>query len=270
MRLILSTIIIVTSLHCYSQTLTNRQVYDFEVGDVFQVYYTSGMSGGQFRDTIKSKYYSINNDTVFYQKNSVGISSSNPNYVYSSSIKFYTNLDSVASHIYFDQCTTSPPPSDTLFQSSQYCNQLTWRRTTNHDLDCFEDNSYTSELIAGCGGPYHVAFIGIGGPASYEYRLTYFKKDTVSCGNAFSTNVDEINLLNSINIYPNPSNSTIQVSISNNISIKKYSISTVSGQIIGDYIFSNIIDISNLKSGVYFFTFLSFDNLKITKKIIKE
>lgn len=270
MRLIISTIIILTSLHCYSQTLTNRQVYDFEVGDVFQYFGSSSSFGASWRDTIVGKSFSINNDTVFYQKNSVGNSSSNPNYVYSSSIKFYTNLDSVASHYYLDQCTTSPPPSDTLFQSSQYCNQLTWRRTTNHDLNCFEDNSYTSELIVGCGGPYHVAYIGIGGSDYYEYKLTYFKKGTVSCGNPFSTGIDEINLLNSINIYPNPTNSNIQVSISNNISVKKYSISTVSGQIIGDYIFSNIIDISNLKSGVYFFTFLSFDNLKITKKIIKE
>lgn len=270
MRLIISTIIILTSLHCYSQTLTNRQVYDFEVGDVFQYFGSSPSFGASWRDTIVGKSFSINNDTVFYQKNSVGNSSSNPNYVYSSSIKFYTNLDSVASHYYLDQCTTSPPPSDTLFQSSQYCNQLTWRRTTNHDLNCFEDNSYTSELIVGCGGPYHVAYIGIGGSDYYEYKLTYFKKGTVSCGNPFSTGIDEINLLNSINIYPNPTNSNIQVSISNNISVKKYSISTVSGQIIGDYIFSNIIDISNLKSGVYFFTFLSFDNLKITKKIIKE
>ena len=270
MRLIISTIIILTSLHCYSQTLTNRQVYDFEVGDVFQYFGSSPSFGASWRDTIVGKSFSINNDTVFYQKNSVGNSSSNPNYVYSSSIKFYTNLDSVASHYYLDQCTTSPPPSDTLFQSSQYCNQLTWRRTTNHDLNCFEDNSYTSELIVGCGGPYHVAYIDIGGPDYYEYKLTYFKKGTVSCGNPFSTGIDEINLLNSINIYPNPTNSKIHITILNPISIKNYTIKDVSGKTILENSFSDNINISGLNSGIYFITFLDSDFRKITKKIIKE
>lgn len=254
----------------YSQSLTNRQVYDFEVGDVFQVSYSSGMSGGQFRDTIVGKSFSIDNDTVFYQINQVGNSSSNWSFIYSSFTRSYTDLDSIATHHTLEQCLTSPPPTDTLYPEALYCDQLTWRKTSNHDLNCFEDNYYLSDLIVGCGGPYFYGDVGIGGPASYNYRLTYFKKDSVSCGNAFTTGIEENQLENNIKLFPNPSNSTIQVTMLNPISIKKYAINDVFGKNIGEYDYSNSIDISNLKSGIYFITFLGSDFRKITKKIIKE
>lgn len=270
MRFIYSTIFFLTSLNCYSQTLTNRQVYDFEVGDVFQtkIYHSNNTFSSFFSDTIMSKSFSLNNDTVFYTINQLEYipSQTSPIYNYSTIVKGYPNLDSIAEHNEPTHCSDIPI-TDTIYILSNYCNQNTWQISSNIDTSCLEDTYYNSYLIDGCGGPYYDV---ISVSEYYEKVLLYFKKGTVSCGNAFSTGIDEIKILNSINIYPNPSNSIIHVNLLSPFSIKKYSIYDIFGKAILENSFSDNIDISELNSGIYFITFWNSDSLSITKKILKE
>lgn len=254
----------------YSQTLTNRQVYDFEVGDVFQtkIYHSNNTFPSFFSDTIMSKSFSLNNDTVFYTINQLEYipSQTSPTYNYSTIIKVYQNLDSIAEHNEPLHCSNIPI-TDTIYNLSNYCNQNTWQISSNIDTSCLEDTYYNSYLIDGCGGPYYDV---ISVSEYYEKVLLYFKKGSMSCGNTFSTEIEENQLENHIKIYPNPTNSTIHITFLQPISIKRYTINDIFGKKIGEYDYSKTIDVSNLKAGIYFITFLNSDFRMITKKIIKE
>ena len=74
--------------------------------------------------------------------------------------------------------------------------------------------------------------------------------------------------LNRIQVFPNPAKAEVTVlEVQNGTSI---SISDISGRIISKTtVIKNKISISELKTGVYFFTFY-FENQKIVKKIIVE
>ena len=86
-----------------------------------------------------------------------------------------------------------------------------------------------------------------------------------SLANLLSTN--EI-ILNTVNIYPVPSNHVLNVSLTNNAELNKIKIYDSSGQ----FIFEDNkkrIDISNLSSGVYFME-INTNTGKVIKKIIKN
>lgn len=76
---------------------------------------------------------------------------------------------------------------------------------------------------------------------------------------------------NSISIYPNPSKSLLNYSISNGFTISGIVINDISGKEIyrSSASVGNSIDVSNLSSGIYFVTFKS-DSNSVTKKFIKD
>jgi hypothetical protein len=248
-----------------AQTLTNGQVYDYNIGDVFHISISSPSYGASIHDTIIGKSYSIANDTVFYQVSRSQASSSNPNITYSTIILSYTNLNSTASHYYINQCSTSPPPSDSTFYSNEYCNQLTWRRTSNTDTGCFEDNYYESELIEGAGGPYFDVDVGIGGPGYSSYKLVYFKNGLTGC----TTSINSFkNLDFKIKLYPNPTSNYL--TIETNLDFKKYMITQITGQLVDENLFDNFINVSTLKKGIYYLILFKEDNTSIPIKFIKN
>ena len=76
---------------------------------------------------------------------------------------------------------------------------------------------------------------------------------------------------NTINIYPNPANTTLNFTISNSSTISAIKINDISGKEVYNKLIGSInsIDISNLSSGVYFVTFKT-DSNSVIKKFIKE
>lgn len=254
----------------YSQTLTNRQVYDFEVGDVFQtrVYHSSNTVPTFFSDTVINKYFSLNNDTVFYGINRLTYipSQPTPTYNYSSIIEVYPNLDSVAQHDEPIHCS-NVPVTDTIYNSPDYCNQNIWKISSNADTNCFEDTYYNSTLIEGCGGPYYdaisVAFF-------YEKVLVYFKKDNTSCGTSFTTDISEINALEGLFIFPNPTSSKLYFTSSNKRNYSSYVITNFTGKILKTNSIENEIDISGLATGIYYISFLMENGKKVTQKFLKN
>jgi len=76
---------------------------------------------------------------------------------------------------------------------------------------------------------------------------------------------------NNVFIYPNPANSILNFQVKNDITIDTVSVTDISGKQIfkSANTIDNVIDVSNLSSGVYFVTFTS-DSNSVTKKFIKE
>lgn len=77
--------------------------------------------------------------------------------------------------------------------------------------------------------------------------------------------------LNSITIFPNPSNDIVYIEVGQNENkIKSIEITDILGKKVLQSKFENKVNISNLSQGVYFMTLISTENEKITKKILKE
>lgn len=77
--------------------------------------------------------------------------------------------------------------------------------------------------------------------------------------------------LDAFTIFPNPSNEFINISVGQNENqMQSFEITDVLGKKVLQSKFENRINISNLNQGVYFITLITKENIKITKKIIKE
>lgn len=92
---------------------------------------------------------------------------------------------------------------------------------------------------------------------------TTFSEDCMYLG------TDEINLTNLISVYPNPTASQLTIDIPGNIEFKNIFVSNLWGQLIKTKIVQNSVDVSALKSGLYFITIETKEG-RIIKKFIKE
>ena len=89
--------------------------------------------------------------------------------------------------------------------------------------------------------------------------------------NGLSLNTSDYEYDNSIFIYPNPATTILNFQVKNDITIDSVTVTDIAGKQIfkASNTIDNVIDVSNLSSGVYFVTFTSESN-SITKKFIKE
>ena len=71
-------------------------------------------------------------------------------------------------------------------------------------------------------------------------------------------------------LYPDPAKDQLTIKPAGNMVIKKYTISNLTGQVLGADLHANSIDISSLKPGLYFITLETGSDLKLTNKFIKE
>ncbi len=114
-------------------------------------------------------------------------------------------------------------------------------------------------------------------PGRIDDRLVYERVLTnEEIEEIFSTlSVEDLELFSSsIKIYPNPTNSSIQISYDNSINnLKSYQINDIKGRVVlqNEYDnLSNSINLNNLNAGVYFIKLNTKDDLTIIKKIIKK
>ena len=235
--------------------LTRAQVYDFEVGDVFQVSTLGAAKGpGPTRiDTITAKYYSADMDTLYYNVSTLTFTPESPwtepSYNYGQVTRVFTNLDNPASHYGFAESCL--PSSDTSF--TNYCGAYVEQFHSNADETCFEAVQWHSELHQGLGGPYYYRYDPVANGTPLEWfakQLTYFNTSQYGeCGSYSGPNgIKEINGNIHVSIYPNPALN--ELVIYTDLNNWKYSIYTYEGKIIAtENVFQriNIVDVSALK-----------------------
>lgn len=265
MKKILGLFVLLIQLDASSQ-LTNSEVYDFEVGDVhYSVIYNSGPGALYILDTIASKTWSQNLDTIWYgikrMQHSPDITGqTNGSYLFTMETKMVTHLNVPAHHFIDNICDPDTTGFTKLtLDSTELCGTEMDFLTTYFDpsvpLPCLEPLQWTSKLYAGLGGPYYSrtdnSAVGLPG-YYYNKYLSYFNTQMHgTCGSFPSfAEVPELGKIDFL-VYPNPVQSTF--SISTNVQNYNYRIISSTGQILVNHMFpaNGPIDVSSLERGVY-------------------
>lgn len=217
--------------------LTIGQIFDFNVGDEFhhQVYpqpWYFALDGRKERFRVVEKYYSPNNDTVFYVRHQFGYS----HLIYPSNTWGFASYNDTVSYTHLDSIVgIMNTPWPYLFPDS-----LSWGMPYdiyfNGDLfDTYWNvNSYQTQFGIGMdmfGGELGV---GIGtvnqgwGPEdpqveAYGYYMTYYKKGDLSFGTPDTIDSTDIGIhelypstASRISVFPNPSADFVNFDWQNN------------------------------------------------------
>ncbi len=258
------------TLNTHAQ-LTNAEVYDFEVGDVFQVKY-----GGGFlvvTDTIIGKDYSPTLDTIFYTIDRLQYSAQTASYNESIVIQEVTNLTLPATHYtYYYTCL---PATDSSFMGS--CGEDIWRHHSNADETCFEGPTWYSDLYRGLGGPYYYRYDpSEPGFTTYTKTLTYYNSSQYGeCGTPqIYTGIEELSQ-SQIQVSPNPIQSQTTVYfddfIAKEYQLNLYSLSgkMVVSEVIPSGTKEHILNCEPLQNGMYMLYVIG-DGSSWAKRIVVE
>ncbi|MFI5141266.1 MAG: T9SS type A sorting domain-containing protein, partial [Bacteroidia bacterium] len=265
-KLLLLLSFIYIALSSAQTMMTNRDVYDFNIGDEFQTR-VFGAPPNATRYSIVGKRFSANNDTVFYRRlfnsysSMADYSTSPPHLVYSTS----TNTDSVY-YPDLDTLVNSPGKNwvvyacdsyrDSLYYSPTFCNDLIYEMWAVKSTNCaVEKIGYNYSYGKGIGQVLYY-YNNTGNNFQSRYDLFYYKKGNVTCGTADTSGFTSINKINLatpiINIYPNPAqnNFTIETNASEKQTLQLFDVNSklILIQSINN---KTTIDVSHLNAGVY-------------------
>jgi hypothetical protein len=288
-KILLFILFIILAICGFSQKyLTNRQVYNFNVGDVFETeanLLSASYSPAYYLDSISAKWFSASLDTVYYVKveyshrASCGLPCKGFSLGPIIDTFFVTRLDSACG---FDTSGKYCPSTRIVYKdtSGQYCGRRVDKvfPTQTCFADTLQDsvaNLAISWSIEGCGGVYFYEYNTNGIPTNGNYKyLIYYKRHDTVCGNYVAVGVNELNSdVKGFTIYPNPASTSITLSYqlnSNNAILKLYN---TMGQLLESKTINKnngtIEDnVSALSGGVYYYT-LSVDGVvEATSKLV--
>jgi len=267
------------------QSLTIGEIYDYNINDEFHSR-VPNIPPNANRIIVTGKYFSNNNDTVFYSihydnySSQVDYSTNPPHLVYQSFVGnntiSYTNLDSLISlQYYFEPSDSCDSFHDTTYYSSQFCGQAVYEYTTCFGC-CFE-GEFTSETFGkGLGFVLHY-YQNAEILVAEQWEKFYFKKDSIECGTPdtsiiLSTSELEYKI-SSILIYPNPATNQLTID-QQGASGKELTVKIFNpqGQLVYQCAMSNEqlkIDINSYSKGVYFINLTDGEQV-VNRKFIKE
>ena len=206
------------SFQLCGQKLTNKEVFDYLPGDVFQYVKTDFPQlnvscayksiDTYYTDSIIDKRIVSTGDTIFYTIQYTEYKPLQcdpkipPLYITGTKMLKVINLDSLASHFNYQGCPFSK--SDSFYVSKPLCNAVVWEYHTNKVStdSCFEPAEWSSVFVKGCGGP----FVSYGdGTSVYTTKLIYYKKGNGSCGNYVTGINEQVKETGFLSLFPNPS-----------------------------------------------------------------
>ncbi len=269
--------IITFSINANAQ-LTVGQVYNYNVGDVFQYNYTpSSTSPTYITDTVISKTISTSLDTVKYTYKRYSYKlpsciSCYPIVAYSTYSNSYHSLSSPFTYSNLSNCSASiiiPCVKDTIIASG-FCGKKTFKSQWVGVASPSVISVYTindANFSEGLGQTYlYIENIGNFDP-SYT-NMIYYNKSGITCG-TYAVGINEI-VINKFLLFPNPTNSTINIlDDQNDFKNSTIEIKNNFGQTVMLIPFSNNIDLSNLVSGMYYLSIqgnYTYKPIKVIKK----
>jgi hypothetical protein len=294
MRIFAILTFLIVNIHIQAQRiLTVREVFDFDVNDEFHYHDVADEFYDFFpnaeRIKILDKYYSSNQDTLFYKYQNRSYYSEQVNepephieqfFSVDTLLVSYTNLDSaiflMQERFIYDSLVKNSYQGwsyDTIITTSSYpdlCDILI-NGFEYFDSD-FEPNVYFYYYGEGIGLTRYVLAVSPSGPNfAIDNRLYYYKKGNETCGTPDLLTSERIIKNDLAKIYPNPSSDYVYLDIQDsrllNSRLKVYNsmgrlvLDTKSGL--------DKIDISGFQSGTYYLHLQLDDNL-IIRQILKH
>ncbi len=237
---------------------TNRQVYDFNPGDVMQTTnkYTQTPGPPIYEtDSIAERWTSKLGDTIYYKIKHTyfrapSCQSCTAELVVSTLKMEVADLDSIVKH---ENKTARMELHDSFFM---FCNKNVWAKVPGKDDSLsFEPIAHYTYVVEGLGGPYFHLVYRKQLPWINDRQLTYYKKNGVECGN-FVSGIEKLNQMNvEISISPNPSSDYTLMRFQKSMNHATLSIHSIDGKLLRrisdiqgmEYILEN----EGLKPGVY-------------------
>lgn len=253
--------------------MTIGEVYDFEINDEFHFHQTA-QNEPPNADRIKiiDKYYSADEDTVFYVKALDRYQTTIPNnigdplnyfFFKDTSTVYYTNLDSLINFDFEELIFESD-----LYYGDQYCDSLINDFSYAVGGD-FEPDIYKSRFGKGIGQlrSYYYSPSGSFPMVVYDNILFYYKKNGLECGEPdLTTGVHTLSSKpNSFTIYPNPTKSILNIYNQFDMRCFKIRLLDSRGGIVKLktlYGSLNSIDINDLDNGIYFLEIILKDKIE--------
>jgi hypothetical protein len=269
------------------QILKIGEVFDFNIGDEFHI--KSNMQNqppNASRLKVIDKYYSLDGDTVKYKISRDNYTSDyysepEPHLEYSFTkdtvVYSYANLDSSIftyySNLKYDSIVKNYDSHfsyDSIVEfSTDFCDSLINGFTCG--LGDFEPNVYSYKFGKGIGLIFEYYEDGMsGGHPSTDKSLFFYKKAGEECGIPDNTTgVYTSNLIDKILVYPNPTESILNIELGENMNMI-LRLFDVCGKL---HLEKNIvsyefIDVSKFESGIYFLNFQRMGKQINTKIII--
>jgi hypothetical protein len=181
----------------------------------------------------------------------------------------FTNLDS--SILYFDQGFEL---NQYILNSSELCDSLI-NGCAYESGPGFENDYIIDEYGKGLGQTYAYFYSGQGLAVLWANLLFYYKKEGFECGipDTLTIRIDEIiGQEPNFTIYPNPSNSLVNIKIESQLDFFQCVIMNSKGQIILSKQLQgqqNRINTNHLDNGIYFIQ-IEYGNYLTIRKLIKE
>lgn len=287
--------------------ITNKEIYNFSVGDEFHSdFFRQNVGNGNTQEirqikTIIQKSFSINNDTVFYSSDICAVKKEVYHIAGFDSVVIIPYTDTIIElHIINKSIDDKidKMPEETWFRSNQ-CTYLNLHYTEIYNqrlikyyfgqlfsydasTDCYHtppaDHLTRYEYIEGCGGPYYE--LASCGSVPLSYKLDYFKKGDEEWGTPYfcddllsSAKQVEANKPEVV-VYPNPMADMAYVIIKNyNHKNLTFKLSNNLSQVILNIPINSsntLISRKQLQSGLYFYTISNSSGNLSTGKLIVE
>lgn len=272
-----------------SDSISYREVYNFDVGDEFHYYAGGGKTTSHSIEKVLTKQYSADNDSVYYSIYLIQQSkylNMAPYFIKDTIVvkygfllngleeKYYrgnTKKDTCYSSIY---CTYK---SDSIY-STTYNNRKGYQHIRDSTYeDTVQNRTYYlysnySIYVVGIGNSYYYNTNNYG---TINKSLVYYKKGSETWGtpNVFNTGISHnlgINM-DKLLVYPNPTYGNLTIQVPEEEKINTISIFSVQGKLIKSEKTGNPnIDISELPKGIYILSGVFEDGTFINQKITKE
>jgi Secretion system C-terminal sorting domain len=243
--------------------LTNREVYDFQVGDMFlylQVFFNftrRSLDSNYQQITILNRRLSPNNDSLIYiVKSELANASSLEQVSKKTDTLRFGQLDSIAINVL--------KPSDRFFNSDYFFVFQDNKRVTNRRnmvCNCFD---FIDDITVGQG-------IGTTSRESYFpnfERLIYYKKgvDTWGTPVILSSIMTPSVFYEKIKVFPNPTNQILNIETEGRFD--RLQLVNIYGQIVLNQKEKNILNIGHLPNGIYFLQVFEGQILRGIEKVI--
>ena len=245
-------------------TLTNGEVYDYEVGDVFHFRGHNTTQSGYYYYSVKNieiaeKYYSIDNDTIFYFIN--------VDFKDSSVVEPYWQYNYYTETIAYYDLNQYLIEIDEIYSDPLLYNGRTINKSVWYDGPISGNAGY----VMGCGIAFSHYYDASGSTSSSGQELVYYNKNGEEWGTPLIvTGFDENRMTSSlINIYPNPASDFITINTKEGIAIEEAIIYNHLGQKVLEALpVNNKMDVSKLKPGIYLVGVITMGNHFLIKLVI--